>query len=46
MDYLLQRRQSPSFALSEEMLPAVHFMICRSDPANDPGQCRPGWIGT
>ena len=45
MDYILQRHQSPSFAISEEMLLAVHFMICQSDSRARPGQYRPGWVG-
>ena len=45
MDYILQRRQSPSFAISEDVLLAVHFMICQSNLTARPGQYRPGWIG-
>ena len=45
MDYILQRRQSPSFTISEDVLLAVHFMICQSDLRARPGQYRPGWIG-
>ena len=45
MDYILQRRQSPSFAISEDVLLAVHFMICQSDMTARPGQYRPGWVG-
>ena len=45
MDYILQRCQSPSFAISEEVLLAVHFMICQSDLDARPGLYRTGWIG-
>ena len=45
MDYILQRRQSPSFSVSEDVLLAVHFMICQSDFRARPGQYRPGWVG-
>ena len=45
MDYILQRRQSLSFTISEDVLLAVHFMICQSDLAARPGQYRPGWVG-
>ena len=45
MDYILQRRQSPSFSITEEVLLAIHFMICQSDLAAHPGQYRPGWVG-
>ncbi len=45
MDYILQRRQSPSFTISEDVLLAVHFMICQSDLSARPGQYRPGWVG-
>jgi len=45
MDYILQRRQSPSFTISEDVLLAVHFMICQSDLRARPGQYRPGWVG-
>ncbi|MCY3857271.1 MAG: Fic family protein [Rhodospirillales bacterium] len=45
MDYILQRRQSESFRITEDVLLAVHFMICRSDLAANPGQYRPGWVG-
>ncbi len=45
MDYILQRRQSPSFRITEDVLLAVHFMICQSDFAARPGQYRPGWVG-
>ena len=45
MDYILQRRQSTSFAITEDMLLAVHFMICHSDLTAHPGQYRPGWVG-
>ncbi|MDE0672569.1 MAG: hypothetical protein OXH72_12590 [Caldilineaceae bacterium] len=31
MNYILQQRQSPSFAITEDVLLAVHFMICQSD---------------
>ena len=44
MDYILQRRQSPSFTISEDLLLAVHFMICQSDLRARPGQYRPGWV--
>ncbi|MYE18349.1 MAG: Fic family protein [Rhodospirillales bacterium] len=45
MDYILQRRQSESFRITEDVLLAVHFMICRSDLAANPGQYRLGWVG-
>lgn len=45
MDYILQRRQSPSFRITEDVLLAVHFMICQSDFGARPGQYRPGWVG-
>ena len=45
MDYILQRRRSPSFKITEDVLLAVHFMICQSDLDARPGQYRPGWIG-
>ena len=45
MDYILQRRQSPSFIITEDVLLAVHFMICQSDLQANPGQYRPGWVG-
>ena len=45
MDYLLQRCRSPSFMITEEVLLAVHFMICQSDWEANPGQYRPGWVG-
>ena len=45
MDYILQRWQSPSFSITEDVLLAVHFMICQSDFAARPGQYRPGWVG-
>ena len=45
MDYILQRRRSPSFAITEEVLLAVHFMICQSDLRARPGRYRPGWVG-
>ncbi len=45
MDYILQRRRSPSFRITEDVLLAVHFMICQSDLAANPGQYRPGWVG-
>ena len=45
MDYILQRRQSPSFLITEDVLLAVHFMICQSELTAHPGQYRPGWIG-
>lgn len=44
MDYILQRRQSPSFTITEDVLLAVHFMICQSDLRANPGQYRPGWV--
>ena len=44
MHYILQRRQSPSFRITEDVLLAVHFMICQSDLAAHPGQYRPGWV--
>jgi len=45
MDYILQRRRSASFAVTEDVLLAVHFMICQSDLTAHPGQYRPGWVG-
>lgn len=45
MDYILQRRQSPSFVISEDVLLAVHFMICQSDLDARPGLYRAGWVG-
>ncbi len=45
MDYILQRRQSPSFKITEDVLLAVHFMICQSNFSARPGQYRPGWVG-
>ena len=45
MDYILQRRQSPSFVITEDILLTVHFMICQSDWKANPGQYRPGWVG-
>ena len=45
MDYILQRRRSPLFTISEDVLLAVHFMICQSNLAANPGQYRPGWVG-
>lgn len=45
MDYILQRRRSPSFRISEDVLLAVHFMICQSELTANPGQYRPGWVG-
>ena len=44
MDYILQRRRSPSFTITEDVLLAVHFMICQSDMAANPGRYRPGWL--
>ena len=43
-DYLLQRCKDPFFAITEDVLLAVHFMICQSNPSAHPGQYRPGWI--
>ena len=45
MNYIQQRRQSPSFRITEDVLLAVHFMICQSELAAHPGQYRPGWVG-
>ena len=45
MDYILQRGRSPSFKITEDVLLAVHFMICQSDLDARPGQYRPGWVG-
>ena len=45
MDYILQRRQSPTFQITEDVLLAVHFMICQSDLTSHPGQYRRGWVG-
>ena len=45
MDYILQRRRSTSFRITEDVLLAVHFMICQSALAANPGQYRPGWVG-
>lgn len=44
MDYILQRRQNPSFTITEDVLLTVHFMICQSDLRANPGQYRPGWV--
>jgi len=44
MDYILQRRKSASFRITEDVLLAVHFMICQSDLQAHPGQYRPGWV--
>ena len=43
-DYILQLRRSPSFAITEDGLLAVHFMICQSDREANPGRYRPGWL--
>ena len=45
MDYILQRRRSPSFRITEDVLLAVHFMICQSESTANPGRYRPGWVG-
>ena len=45
MQYILQRCRSPSFRITEDVLLAVHFMICQSDLGANPGQYRPGWVG-
>ena len=45
MDYILQRRRSLPFRITEDLLLAVHFMICQSDWKANPGQYRPGWVG-
>lgn len=45
MDYILQRRKSTSFRITEDVILAVHFMICQSDLQAHPGQYRPGWVG-
>ena len=45
MDYILQRRRNPAFRITEDVLLAVHFMICQSDLRANPGQYRPGWVG-
>ena len=45
MDYILQRRRSPSFTITEDVLLAVHFMICQSHLGSRPGQYRIGWVG-
>ena len=45
MDYILQRRLSPTFRITEDVLLAVHFMICQSDLKANPGRYRPGWVG-
>ena len=45
MDYIRQRRLSPTFRITEDVLLAVHFMICQSDLKANPGQYRPGWVG-
>ena len=45
MNYIQQRRQSPSFRITEDVLLAVHFMICQSDFTAHPGLYRPGWVG-
>ena len=43
-DYILQLRRSLSFAITEDGLLAVHFMICQSDREANPGRYRPGWL--
>lgn len=43
-DYILQLRRSPSFAIAEDGLLAVHFMICQSNREANPGRYRPGWL--
>ena len=45
MDYIFQRRRSPSFAITEDVLLSVHFMICQSNLEANPGLYRPGWVG-
>lgn len=45
MDYILQRRRSPSFMITEDVLLSVHFMICQSNLDANPGLYRPGWVG-
>ncbi len=45
MNYIRQRCQSPSFAITEDVLLAVHFMICQSDLTTGPGLYRAGWVG-
>ena len=45
MNYILQCRQSPSFAISEDVLLTVHVMICQSDLTAGPGLYRTGWVG-
>ena len=45
MDYILQRCRNDSFQFTEDVLLAVHFMICQHDLAANPGNFRPGWVG-
>ena len=45
MDYILRRSQSSTFVTTEDVLLAVHFIICKSDLNARPGQYRPGWVG-
>ncbi len=45
MDYILQRCRSDSFKFSEDMILAIHFMICQHDMQSNPGNYRGGWVG-
>ena len=45
MDYVLRRLPSPDFQFTEDLLLAVHFMICEHDAEARPGQYRVGWVG-
>lgn len=45
MDYIFQRVRNLAFTISEDVLLAVHFMICKSDFASRPGLYRTGWVG-
>ncbi len=44
MEYIFQRHRNPSFTITEDMLMAVHFMICQSDREANPGRYTPGWV--
>ena len=44
MDYILQRRRSASFRITEDVLLAVHFMICQSELKGKSGPVSP-WMG-
>jgi len=45
MDFVLQRCRDNSFVFSQDMVLAVHFMICQYDLNANPGNYRPGWVG-